>query len=143
MNDRPRNRQQNVVLPVKEASDIAFIILEAREIAQKIGFADVDEALISTAVSELATNILKYAVQGEIQLKELDTPRGRGMEIVSTDQGPGIANVEQVLQEDYVSQDGLGIGLSSLNRILDECHIETAPGRGTRVTARKWRDLVT
>ena len=33
----------------------------------------------------------------------------------------------------------LGLGLSGTRRLADEFDIETEPGRGTKVTIRKWK----
>ena len=94
--------------------------------------------MISTAVSELARNILKYAGRGEIRLRRVDGPAGRGIEIQAEDNGPGIPDPEAAMRDHYSSSGTLGLGLPGVKRLMDEFSLESRVGEGTRVTARKW-----
>jgi serine/threonine-protein kinase RsbT len=58
--------------------------------------------------------------------------------IVATDEGPGISDVEQALQDGYSTGKGLGIGLPGARRLMDEFEVRSAVGRGTKVIMRKW-----
>jgi serine/threonine-protein kinase RsbT len=114
----------------------------AREVARSLGFGVVDQSRIATAVSELARNVVRYATdgRGEMLVRPLERGDGRpGLEIVVRDEGPGIADVEQVLQEGFSSGRGLGMGLPGTRRLMDEMRIESVVGRGTVITIRKWR----
>jgi serine/threonine-protein kinase RsbT len=88
-------------------------------------------------VSELARNILLYVGDGEVRLATLDAPR-RGIEIVASDAGSGIADVSAVMDRDYRSRTGMGMGLKGTKRLMDQLEIATRPGAGTTVTARKY-----
>lgn len=115
----------------------------AREVARSIGFGLVDQSRIATAVSELARNVVRYATDGsgEAWIRPL-APRGDrrwGVEIVVSDAGPGIADVSAALRDGFSSGPGLGMGLPGARRLMDEMDIDSAPGRGTTVTIRKWR----
>jgi serine/threonine-protein kinase RsbT len=114
----------------------------ARETAKGLGFGMVDQARIATAVSELTRNIVRYATEGRgnAVIRTLSGPDGRrGIEVVVTDDGPGIADVEQVMQEGFTSGNGLGMGLPGTRRLMDEMDIQTALGSGTTITIRRWR----
>lgn len=114
----------------------------ARELAKQLGFGAVDQSRIVTAVSELARNVVRYAIdgQGEVVLRELPRAgRPGGLEIVISDRGPGIADIELALREGYTSSSGWGMGLPGAKRLMDELVIDSALGRGTTVTIRKWR----
>ena len=54
------------------------------------------------------------------------------------DDGPGIADVEQALQDHYSSGDTLGLGLPGVKRMVDDFHLESEIGKGTRVYATVW-----
>ena len=114
----------------------------ARALAGDLGFGAVDQSRIATAVSELARNVLRYAEdgRGEVLIREIAAASGaRGIEIVVSDTGPGIADIELVMRAGYTSGRGLGMGLPGTRRLMDEMEIDSAPGRGTVVTVRKWR----
>ena len=56
-----------------------------------------------------------------------------------TDQGPGIADVAQAMQDGFTTGSGLGLGLGGARRLVNEFAIESTPGNGTRVTIVRWR----
>jgi serine/threonine-protein kinase RsbT len=104
-------------------------------------FGTADSAMIATVVSELGRNILKYGGgRGHLLVTWLDddTARGAGVEIKAVDYGPGFLDPEGALR-DHVSTGGtLGLGLPGTARIMDSLEIESHPGAGATVTARKW-----
>ena len=129
-------------IPIAEEDDIVAARQSARELAKALGFRAIDQTRITTAVSELARNVVRYATdgRGEVTLRPLDVAGGGvGIEIVVRDEGPGIADVDLALREGYTSGRGLGMGLPGTRRLMDEMAIDSAPGRGTTVTIRKWR----
>ncbi len=73
-------------------------------------------------------------------MRALTAPeRGPGLEIVVSDDGPGIADLDAALREGFSSGHGMGLGLPGTRRLMDEMLIDSGPGRGTIVTIRKWR----
>ena len=73
-------------------------------------------------------------------MKVVPGPRGggAGIEIVAHDEGPGIGNLDEILAGRYRSRTGMGLGLVGAKRLMDELTIETGPGKGTTVTARRY-----
>jgi serine/threonine-protein kinase RsbT len=53
---------------VENEWDIVVARQEGRELARQIGFNEVDQARITTALSELARNIVFYAGTGQIKM---------------------------------------------------------------------------
>ncbi len=98
-----------------------------------------DLTLISTAISELARNIVLYAKRGEILLGHMHDGEKRGISVVARDEGPGIPNVERALQDGYSTSGGLGLGLPGTRRLVDELEVVSEVGRGTTVTLKKWK----
>ena len=76
-------------------TDVAFAALEARKFAENIGFKKTEQYMISTAVSELARNMIIYAEQGTIQLNVIKEDLKQGMEVVAEDSGPGIKDIKK------------------------------------------------
>jgi serine/threonine-protein kinase RsbT len=126
-------------IPVKTDLDIVSARLEGRSLARELGFGSIDQARIATAISELARNVVLYAPEGKVRVRSVvSDDGGRGIEVVCEDNGPGIANVELVMQDGYSTSSGLGMGLPGTKRLMDEFEIETKLGIGTKVKVRKW-----
>jgi serine/threonine-protein kinase RsbT len=125
-------------LAIRSEVDLTRAVLQGKKCAAAQGFDATQQTLISTAISELARNILKYAGAGEVILRPLDTPHRAGLEIIARDKGPGIDDIGLAMQ-DHVSTGGtLGLGLPGVKRMMDEMVVESDRHSGTVVTIRKW-----
>jgi serine/threonine-protein kinase RsbT len=128
-------------IPIAIASDKD--ILEARQrgraLALELGFSVGEAALIATAISELARNIVTYAGHGTVTLRQASAAGRVNLTIIATDPGPGISDVALALRDGYSSSGGLGLGLPGVRRLMDEFEIASELGRGTMITVRKWR----
>src|SRR5690554_1627585 len=109
-----------------------------RNVAKELGFGTVDQARITTAISELARNIYLYAGTGKIEIRRLHDGVKKGMMIISSDNGPGIPDVRKVMEDGFTTSGGLGAGMPGVQRLVDEFKIETEVGVGTTITAIKW-----
>lgn len=109
-----------------------------RNVAKELGFGTVDQARITTAISELARNIYLYAGQGKIEIQRLTENGIKGILIIATDDGPGIPDVRKVLEDGFSTSGGLGAGLPGVKRLMDDFKIETTLGEGTDIRATKW-----
>ena len=123
---------------IRNENDASRTVLESTLYAREAGFDETPSRMIATAVSELVRNILKYAGAGEIRLLRVKGMGVQGVEIQAIDRGPGIADCQAAMQDHYSSGGTLGLGLPAVKRMMDEFSLESAPGQGTRVTARKW-----
>ncbi len=125
-------------LLVRSDLDIVSARVEGRDMAKALGFGTIDQARIATAISELTRNIVLYAGEGIVTLRPVERGNKKGIEVVCEDHGPGIEDVNLVMQDGYSTSRGLGMGLPGAKRLMDEFEIESQVGKGTRVTARKW-----
>jgi serine/threonine-protein kinase RsbT len=123
---------------IRNEMDVRRAVLESTRYSQEIGFEETPSRMIATAVSELVRNILKYAGSGEVRLREIEGPGRRGIEIEVADSGPGIVDAEAAMSDHFSSGGTLGLGLPGVKRMMDEFSLESTPGSGTRITARKW-----
>lgn len=118
--------------------DIVAVRQLGRNEAKEIGFGTVDQARITTAISELARNIYLYAKLGEIEIERLQDGDRKGIAIVAKDQGPGIPDIRQVMEDGYSTSGGLGAGLPGVKRLMDTLKIDSVVGKGTIIRAEKW-----
>lgn len=123
---------------IAHESDIVAARREGRAIAMKLGFSSGTLAMIATAISEVARNIIAYAHSGEVQLTVIEDGDRRGLQVIARDRGPGIANVEQAMQDGWSTSHGLGLGLPGARRLMDDFNVESTVGSGTTVTMVKW-----
>jgi serine/threonine-protein kinase RsbT len=110
--------------------------VRAHAVAAKLSL--VDQTKLVTAASELARNTLVHGGGGEATIETIDNGMRRGVRIVFSDKGPGIADVKLALTDGYTSGGGLGLGLGGARRLVDEFELDTAPGAGTTVSIIKW-----
>ncbi len=136
----PPSAADGVRIPISGDTDIVKARQEGRKAAADAGFAFTELALIATAISELARNIVRYARSGEIAIRPITNSTRRGIQIVAQDQGPGIRDLEQALQVGFSTSGGLGLGLPGVRRLMDEFEIQSELGQGTRVSITKWRN---
>jgi serine/threonine-protein kinase RsbT len=122
---------------ITEEYDIVTARNHTRTICDDAGFSVAEQVKIATVVSELARNIVLYVGQGRIEIEMIDGLR-RGIQIKAIDRGQGIPDVEHVFSGAYRSKTGMGVGLLGTKRLMDEFEIDSAPGRGTRITCRKF-----
>jgi serine/threonine-protein kinase RsbT len=118
--------------------DIVTARQRGRALAAELGFASSDQALIATAISELARNILQYARRGEVDISAEHKNGRTGIGVVATDQGPGIPDINRALQDGFSTGKGLGLGLPGTKRIMDDFDLTSEVGKGTRVAVKKW-----
>ena len=110
-----------------------------RERAVALGFSLVDQTKIVTAASELARNVLNYGGGGEVTLQQRNAGLRRGLTLVFSDKGPGIADIELAMKDGYTTGTGMGLGLGGAKRLSNEFAIDSRPGAGTRVTITRWK----
>jgi signal transduction histidine kinase/DNA-binding response OmpR family regulator len=118
-------------------NDVVAARQRARQIAELLGFESQDQTRISTAISELARNALVYGGGGRLDFSLEGTTAPQVLLATISDQGPGIANVEEILAGSYRSQTGMGLGILGARRLMDGFQIQSAPGEGTTIQLRK------
>jgi serine/threonine-protein kinase RsbT len=124
---------------VQTAEDVVTVRQAVRQHAVELGFNLVDQTKIVTAASELARNTLQHGGGGRVRIEPVMSLGRRGLRLTFEDDGPGIANIEEAMRDGFTTGGGLGLGLSGARRLSNEFHIESAPGRGTRVTITRWK----
>ena|SRR5579864_7689699 len=123
---------------INSDADIVAARQRGRTMAKELGFSTSDQALIATAISEVARNIVQYAIRGEIILAVVQEKNRKGLVVVAQDEGPGIPDIELALRDGYSTTKSLGLGLPGARRLTDEFEIVSEVGKGTTVRMKKW-----
>jgi signal transduction histidine kinase/CheY-like chemotaxis protein len=109
----------------------------ARQIATLLGFDVREQTQIATSVSEIARNAFRYAGGGKVEFEIEGETTPQLLIVRVSDEGPGIAHLDEVLDGSYESKTGMGIGLIGSRRLMDHWELHSEPGRGTTVTLGK------
>ncbi len=139
--DRTPRREKIGSIFIRSEADIVRVRDRVRLVARELGFDNVTQIKLTTAVSELTRNIYEYARAGSITVSIIERDGQTGMEIIAEDSGPGIANLDKVLSGQFQSKTGLGRGIAGSQRLMDDFKIDSAPESGTRIETVKWFDL--
>lgn len=123
---------------IAAASDVERARTTARRIALELGFGPISAESLALATRELATNLVRYALEGDLRITRIEGARS-GVLLESVDSGPGIADLGAARRDGYSTGAGLGSGLGAIERLMDECEFRSSPA-GTVITARKWAD---
>jgi signal transduction histidine kinase/CheY-like chemotaxis protein len=125
-----------LTLALSAETDIVLARKRTRRLAELVGFEAQDQTRVTTAVSEIARNALEYGGGGRIEFQLSGTIGPQRLEIVITDQGPGIARLDEVLDGSVRSETGMGVGLVGARRLMDDFAIEST-GEGTTIRLAK------
>ncbi len=121
---------------VTEASQVAEARRRGAGLSQRLGFDDTTAGRVAIVITELATNLVKYADFGEILLGTFEDETGSGIEIVALDKGPGILDIASCFRDGHSTGGSAGEGLGAIRRQSQAFDIASWPGRGTAILAR-------
>jgi signal transduction histidine kinase/CheY-like chemotaxis protein len=125
-----------LTIEIRYEQDVVQTRQRARQIAQALGFDSQEQTRIATAVSEIARNAFLYAKGGKVEFwVEGESPQI--FLICVRDKGTGIPNLKTILDGQYTSTSGMGLGIIGTQRLMDQFHIESALGHGTTVLMGK------
>lgn len=125
-------------IDIRSDADVVRVRQTVRSLALKAALSIVDQTKIVTAASELARNTLVHGGGGHAEVELVDEGGKKGVRALFADEGPGIADIPRAMSGGFSTGSGMGLGLSGSRRLVDGFDLDTAAGRGTRVTVVKW-----
>jgi anti-sigma regulatory factor (Ser/Thr protein kinase) len=143
---RPRVR----VFPVAHREDAVLIAPQARRLARLFGLDDKRAAEIAIVASELASNIAKHGVRGDLTIiLDDDTPPRGALTLLARDVGPPIKDLLSATTDGWddngpidpallLRRGGLGTGLGAILRLSDRFDYQELP-EGKEITVRFFR----
>ncbi|MBK1785606.1 ATP-binding protein [Prauserella cavernicola] len=131
------------VLPVSEPVHVGQARSLATAVARGQDLPDELVDRVALTASELATNLVKYARGGLLAV----STGPLGLDLIATDSGPGLRDVEDSMRDGFSTAGSMGAGLGSVRRLADRFDVFTRRGEGTTVLARwvrgtpQWRGV--
>jgi signal transduction histidine kinase len=122
-----------VTVPIESEADVVTVRQRAHRLAELLGFERQDQTRIATAVSELARNAHSYAGGGRAEFILDPSPSPQIFHVRISDKGPGIADIQAILDGQYRSKSGMGLGILGARRLMNHFKIESMAGKGTIV----------
>jgi anti-sigma regulatory factor (Ser/Thr protein kinase) len=137
---------ETYLYPVRQWADVAIARHQARRMAREHGLAPRRAGEVAIVVSELASNIVKYGVRGEVAVAIDTRPAAAAMVVVTArDAGPPFRDLATALRDGHddrspidpavlVQRGGLGTGLGAVLRLTDRLEVRQEP-TGKEITA--------
>lgn len=108
-----------IEIEIKTDKDVLKARREAKLMAETVAFGDLDTVRLTTVVSELARNIVKYADSGVCSIAVLKGSGVTRFRCTFWDSGPGFEDIEAALRDGFSTGSTLGQGLPGVKRIAD------------------------
>jgi len=122
---------------IRYEQDVVSARQRARHIAALLGFDAQQQTRIATAVSEIARNAFQYGGGGRVEFSVEGRTRPQIFTIRITDRGSGIRDLDAILNGEYTSETGMGLGIVGARRLMDRFEIQSSQGGGTCVSMHK------
>ena len=122
---------------LKKFSDIPSFLRRIDFVCKELNFSAFETANLKLAASEVSTNIIKYAKDGEARIHS--DPNEFSVRIRFRDSGPGIKFIDLALLDGYTTFSGpsLGLGLGAAKRSVDILSIKNEAEGGLIVEITK------
>jgi anti-sigma regulatory factor (Ser/Thr protein kinase) len=130
--------RESIAIAITEQSQTWEARRAALALADRLGFQETERGKIGLVVVEAANNLVNHARSGVLLLRAIEQQSRRGIEILTLDQGPGMVNVDECLQDGFSTAGTLGNGLGAIRRLCDFFEIYSLPEKGTALLAILW-----
>ena len=120
-----------VCIEIRSDRDMEEARAKAKEMASGLGFVAEEVPFVATAASVLARNKLAYGCAGQIVLKAVYEDPRYSIVIAARYEGPSIPDADMVMRD-------LTVGLSGVNKRLDEFRISCKAEERTEIIVMKW-----
>ena len=114
-----------------DRSYVSIIKRDVRVLAGSLGFPATRIGELDIIIAELTPNLVKYAQVGELLVRVLSDTTNPGIELISADSGPGMADPTRMMADGVSTGGSLGQGLGAVGRLADLFQLYSMPGRGT------------
>lgn len=128
---------------IDDRSYVSYIKREIHNLVVAEGFGSQKIGEVDIVVSELTSNLVKFAVEGQLLYRTGTDDEGVFFEIYCIDNGSGIRNLSRMMQDGASSSATLGQGLGAITRLSHTSNVYTLPNWGTVVYSKIYKQDVT
>jgi anti-sigma regulatory factor (Ser/Thr protein kinase) len=119
------------VMPISEDSQVAEARRRIASLARGLDFDEAGHGRIAIIATELANNLVRHGGGGCMLFRILADRSG--MELIASDNGPGMADIQECMRDGFSTNGTAGNGLGAIRRMAGAFDLFSAPGRGTVV----------
>ncbi len=121
---------------IRKSEDHLEAVNAVFDLGLRLGLERVGLCKAVTIISEMCTNLIKYAKEGKIEIIVSSNADFGLIEMTSQDKGPGIPDLELAMKDNFSTKKSFGVGLPSIKRLSDHFEI-TSDKNGTFIKASK------
>lgn len=129
---------QATTILIATDQDVIIARSAVRELAYLLGFTPMDQARITTGVSEMARTIYLHAGRVRMTARTVEQVERRGLELEFYEENLQIRSLEQAVSAICPMTRQIGTGLVGAQRLMDEFELQPEPDKGTIIRCRKW-----
>jgi anti-sigma regulatory factor (Ser/Thr protein kinase) len=134
---------RHVPYSITETSQVGQARRAAVQAAERLGLDEVAVGRVALIATELGTNLLKHAKQGRLLIAPVIDDEGlEAVELLSLDEGPGIADMQACLADGFSTSGTAGNGLGAVRRLANAFDMFSSCPQGTVIMARIGRTPV-
>ncbi len=123
-----------------DASRVGEARRHAAQAASDMGWGEVDAGRLALVVTELGTNLVRHAKNGQLLIAARPRTGTAGeageIEMISIDEGPGISDIALAMRDGHSSSTTPGTGLGAVRRLASDFDIHSSVPHGTVSVAR-------
>lgn len=129
---------ESTAIAITEQSQTGEARRASLALATRLGFEETERGKVGLLVTEMANNLILHAGRGVIVLRAIAQNDLLGIEVLALDQGSGMVDVEECLQDGFSTAGTAGNGLGAIRRLSDFFEIYSQPNKGTALLAHMW-----
>src|SRR5688500_8616763 len=130
----------HICFNVADRSYFSLLKKEIHAIATSAGFSVNKVGEIDIVVAEIVTNLIKHAGGGKLLVKLVTQEEIPGIELISIDNGAGMADFSKMLVDGMSTKNSLGQGLGAIKRMSHVFQVYSQKDWGTVMLARIFRE---
>jgi anti-sigma regulatory factor (Ser/Thr protein kinase) len=127
---------------VEDRSYFSLLKKEIHGIAIKAGFNENKVGEIDIVVAEIVSNLVKHGNGGKLLVKLVQQDGIEGIELISIDNGQGMADVGKMMVDGMSTTNTLGQGLGAIKRMSDVFQVYSQKEWGTVVLSRIFKEAL-